>query len=187
MAFGAIAFGRQAKRLLAIVTGRAILVLAMVRLGHFHFFLHLEDFCMAGVTFRIRHFHVCFMAEEHRSLLLGFILYIPSAHFLLSEGCTQSHKTYDADADDENPPEFITHFLTSFTLLFSLNDFLPANPHCGCILSSGNGSVKKKQKDRYLLSLTGSLSEQVVPFERGLQKQRLFFFTLRPENANMTL
>ncbi len=99
MAFGAIGFGCQAKGLLAVVTDRAIRVLAMIRLGQFHFFLHLEDFCMAGVTFRIRHLHVCFMAEKDRSLLLGFILDIPSAHFLLSEGHTQGRKAYDADTD----------------------------------------------------------------------------------------
>jgi hypothetical protein len=47
MAFGAIGFGRQAKGLLAFVAGSAIRVLAMIRLGQFHFFLHFEDFCMA--------------------------------------------------------------------------------------------------------------------------------------------
>ena len=99
MAFGAIGFGCHAKGLLAVVAGRAILVFAMLRLGQFHFFLHLEYFCMAGVTFRIRHFHVCFMAEKDRSLLLGFILDIPSAHFLLSESNTQGRKAYDADTD----------------------------------------------------------------------------------------
>ena len=92
MAFGAIGFGCQAKGLLAVVADRAIRVLAMIRLGQFHFFLHLEDFCMAGVTFRIRHLHVRFMAEKDYSLLLGFILDIPSAHFLLSEGHTQGRK-----------------------------------------------------------------------------------------------
>jgi hypothetical protein len=122
MAFGAVGFGCQAEGLLAIVTGRAIRVLAMIRLGQFHFFLHFEDFCMAGVTFRIRHLHVRFMAEEHHSLLLGFILHIPSAYFLLSEGHTQSRKAYDANADDENSPEFIAHFLTSLPLIFSLAD-----------------------------------------------------------------
>ena len=114
MAFGAIGFGRQAKGLLAVVADCAILGFGMFRLGQLHLFFHLEDFCMTGVTFRIRHLHVFFMAEEDRSLLLGFILYIPSAHFLLSEGSTQGCKAYDADADDENPPEFIAHFLTSF-------------------------------------------------------------------------
>jgi hypothetical protein len=66
------------------------------------------------------------MAEEDRSFLLGFKLYIPSAHFFLSEGHAQRHKAYDADADDENSPEFITHFLTSFLSIFSLTDVLPA-------------------------------------------------------------
>ena len=122
MAFGAIGFGRQAEGLLAVVADRAIRFLAMICLGQLHFFLHLEDFCMAGVTFRIRHLHVRFMAEKDRSLLLAFILYVSSAHFFLREGCTQGHKAYDADADDENSPEFIAHFLTSFQFIFSLAD-----------------------------------------------------------------
>ena len=58
MAFGAIGFGRQAKNLLAVVAGRAIGVLAMIRLGQFHLFFHLKDFCMAGVAFRIRYLHM---------------------------------------------------------------------------------------------------------------------------------
>jgi hypothetical protein len=119
MAFGAIGFGCQAKGFLAVMTDRAILSFGMVRLGYFYFLLHLENFCMAGVTFRIRYLHVCFMAEKDRSLLLGFILYIPSAHFLLCESHTQGRKAYDADTDYHNSPEFIAHFLTSFLSIFS--------------------------------------------------------------------
>jgi hypothetical protein len=99
VAFGAIGFGRLPKRLFTIVADTAIYVLFMVCLGNLRLFLHLEDFCMAGVTFRIRHLHVRFMAEKDRSLRFGFILHIPTAHFLLSEGRAQSHKTQDADTD----------------------------------------------------------------------------------------
>jgi hypothetical protein len=114
VAFGAIGFVLQPKGLFAIVAGSAICIRAMVRLGNLRLFLHLEDFCMAGITFRIGHFHVRFVAEKDRSLRFGFILDIPPAHFLLSEGRTQSRKAYDADTDYQNPPESITHFLTSF-------------------------------------------------------------------------
>jgi hypothetical protein len=54
------------------------------------------------------------MAENNRSLGLAFILYISSAYFLLSEGHAQGCKADDADADNQNPPEFIAHFFTSF-------------------------------------------------------------------------
>jgi len=119
MALGAIGFGCQAEGLFAVVADRAIRFLAMIRLGQLHFFLHLEDFCVAGVTFRIRHLHVRFMAEQDRPFLLGFILDISSAHLLLSEGDPQGRKAYDANADDNNSPEFIAHFLTSFLFIFS--------------------------------------------------------------------
>ena len=69
VAFGAIGFGREPKGLFAVVADSAVCVRAMVRLGNLRFFLHLEDFCMAGVTFRIGHLHVRFVAEKDRSLL----------------------------------------------------------------------------------------------------------------------
>ena len=125
MAFGAIGFGCQAEGLLAVMADRAIRFLAMIRLGQFHFFFRLEDFCMAGVAFRIRYLHMCIMAEEDRSFLLGFILYISSAHFFLSECRTQSDKACDANADDQNPPKFIAHFLTSFPSNLPLADAFP--------------------------------------------------------------
>jgi hypothetical protein len=104
MTFRAIGFGRRAKGLLAVVTDRAILSLTMVRLGNLYLFFHLEDFRVTLRAFNLLRVDVCFMAEEDRSLLLGFKLYIPSAHFFLSEGHAQGHKAYDADADDENSP-----------------------------------------------------------------------------------
>jgi hypothetical protein len=125
MAFGAIGFGCQAKGLLAVMADRAILSLTMVRFGNLCLFFHLEDFRVTLRAFSFVRVDVCFMAEEDRPLLLGFILYIPSAHFFLSEGHAQGHKAYDADADDQNSPEFITHFLTSFLSIFSLADVLP--------------------------------------------------------------
>ncbi len=86
VAFGAIGFVFHPKGLFAIVAGSAVCIPAMVRFGNLRLFLHLEDFCMAGVTFRIGHLHVRFMAEKDRFLLFGFILDIPPAHFFLSEG-----------------------------------------------------------------------------------------------------
>jgi hypothetical protein len=128
------------------------------------------------------------VAEKDRSLLLGFILYIPSAHFLLSESNTQGRKAYDADTDYHNLPEFIAHFLTSFLSIFSLAEFLPANPFTGAFYPQGMGSVKKKQKSQASLSLTGNgVSTSCLPFEWGLHHRRLFFLYSPPERCENDL
>jgi hypothetical protein len=128
VAFGAIGFGRQPKGLFTVVADSAICLLFMVRLGNLRVFLHFEDFCMAGVTFRIRHLHVRFMAEKYSSLRFGFILYIPPAHFFLSEGRAHGYEAQDADADYHDPPESIAHFLTSFPSAFLLGRFIVDPP-----------------------------------------------------------
>jgi hypothetical protein len=120
MTFRAIGFGCHAKGLLAVMTDCAIFTFAMFSLGNLCFFLHLEDFRVTLGTFGLLCVHVCFMAEEDRSLFFGFILYIPSTDFFLSEGNAQGRKAHDANTDDEKPPEFITHFLTSFPTIFCL-------------------------------------------------------------------
>jgi hypothetical protein len=125
VAFGAIGFGGQAKSLFAVVADSAILSFAMVRFGNLCFFLHLEYFRVTIRALRLLCVHVCFVAEEDCSLLLGLVFYISSAHFLLSECRTQSYKACDANADDQNPPEFIAHFLTSFPSNFPLADVFP--------------------------------------------------------------
>jgi hypothetical protein len=114
MAFGAIGLGRQAECLFAVVVNHAILVLGVISLGNFCVFLHLKGFRVAVRALRLMLVYVRFMAEKDRSLGLAFIFYIPSAHFLLSEGNAQGCKAYDADADYQNPPELIAHFFTSF-------------------------------------------------------------------------
>lgn len=70
VAFGAIGFGRLAKGLFTVVAESitAIYALFVVCLGNLRLFLHLEDLCMAGVTFRIGHLHVLIMAEKDRPL-----------------------------------------------------------------------------------------------------------------------
>jgi hypothetical protein len=120
VAFGAIGFGRHIEGSLAIVTDPAILSFTMVSFGNLSFLLHLEYFCVTIRALRLVRVYVCFMAEEDRSFFLGFILYISSAHFLLSECRAQSDKTCDANADDQYSPEFIAHFLTSFPSNFPL-------------------------------------------------------------------
>jgi hypothetical protein len=126
VAFGAIGFGRLPKGLFTVVAESitAIYALFMVRLGNLRVFLHLEDFRMAGITFRVRHLHVRFMAEKDGPLRFGFILYIPPARFFLGEGRAQGYEAQDADADYHDPPESITHFLTSFPSTFLLGRFI---------------------------------------------------------------
>jgi hypothetical protein len=112
--FGAVGFGCHAKGLLAVVAYRAIFLCAMISLGHFYFLFHLEDLRMAFRTLRLMRVYMLFMAEKDCPLGLAFILYIPPAHFFLSEGNTQGRKADDADADYQNPPVPIAHFFTSF-------------------------------------------------------------------------
>jgi hypothetical protein len=128
------------------VTDRAILSLTMVRLGNLYFFFHLEDFRVTLRAFNLVRIDMCFMAEENRSLLLGFILYVSSAYLFLSEGYAQGHKAYDADADDENSPEFITHFLTSFLSIFPLAGVLPARKNLSTLILLSKGRFVKKNK-----------------------------------------
>jgi len=87
------------------------------------------------------------MDKDNRSLLATFKFRV-----FLSEGHTQEHKAYDADADDQNPAEFLTHFLTSFLLNFvSLVDLFPALREIllwAQVYPKGSGFVKKKLKKK---------------------------------------
>jgi hypothetical protein len=166
VAFRTVGFDRQAKGLLAVVAGRAILRLAVIFFGKFHFLLRLEDLRMAVRALRFMRVYMRFMAEKDRSFGLAFIFNIPSAHFLLSEGHAQGRKADNADADYQNSPEPIAHFFTSLPEMvsfFSVAEFT----------GTGELYVKKSlfSRERFVPFFTRPL----LPLTKGMA----FLYTLR--------
>jgi hypothetical protein len=103
---GAAGFVRHIERLLAFtVAGRTKLIALVVRLGDLRLSLLRKQGwgCVAVVALQFLR-KMCFMDEGNRSLFSVFKFGI-----LLSKGRAQGHKTYHADADDQNPPEFTHH------------------------------------------------------------------------------
>jgi hypothetical protein len=105
--------------------------------------------------------------EGNRSLFPAFKFRI-----LLSEGRSQGHKTYHADADDQNPPEFTHHvpnppFVNDPLIHFSLGPIHYRHVQTSIskqfYFQGKNSSSKKRKMISAIISLTHKAAHRIFP------------------------